>query len=173
VIFLTSLSSERDRLLGYRLGVDDYVAKPHTTDDLLARTDRAVVRASQIAASEAGPQPDGLRGALEQVSLPSLLAFLEMERKTGVLRIGPIKNVRIYLSEGRPLRVTSSDPGAPTGLKLLLSLFDLTGGRFEFSTQAVECDDELETTVSGALLEHAKQKDDENRDSFVGEPTKE
>jgi CheY-like chemotaxis protein/Tfp pilus assembly protein PilZ len=171
VIFLTSLSSERDRLLGYKLGVDDYVAKPHTPEDLLARTDRAVVRASQLKSADCAPQPDGLRGDLEQVSLPSVLAFLEMERKTGVLRMGPVRNARIFLKDGRPLRVTSSDQDAPTGMTLLLSLFDLSIGRFDFSTQPVEGEDELETTVSGALLEHAKQKDDENRDSFVDDPS--
>jgi hypothetical protein len=168
VIFLTSLSTERDRLLGYKLGVDDYVAKPHTPDDLLARTDRAVVRATQQKAAGADTGADGLRGDLEQVSLPSVLGFLEMERKTGILRIGPKTNARITLRDGKPIRVISPDVSAPSGARLLIALFDVTVGRFDFSAEEVEGDDEIGITLSGAMLEHARLHDEEVRDSLIG-----
>jgi uncharacterized protein (TIGR02266 family) len=48
ILFLTSLSSEQDRLVGYRLGVDDYMTKPLAPEDLVSRVDRAVLRAEQI-----------------------------------------------------------------------------------------------------------------------------
>ena len=37
IIFLTALSDEEDKLLGYELGADDYVTKPFTPMELLAR----------------------------------------------------------------------------------------------------------------------------------------
>ena len=44
VIFLTTLSSEEDRLRGYRLGVDDYIAKPYASSTLVEHVERAVQR---------------------------------------------------------------------------------------------------------------------------------
>ncbi|MDE2492256.1 MAG: response regulator transcription factor [Elusimicrobia bacterium] len=63
VIFLTGRAAELDRVLGLRLGADDYVAKPFSLDELSARV-AAVLR-------RARPEPSGARrfGALE-VDLP-------------------------------------------------------------------------------------------------------
>ena len=38
IIFLTALSAEEDKLLGYELGADDYVTKPFTLSVLYAKT---------------------------------------------------------------------------------------------------------------------------------------
>ena len=45
VIFLTALSEESDRVLGLEMGADDYLAKPFSPRELLARI-RAVLRRS-------------------------------------------------------------------------------------------------------------------------------
>ena len=39
IIFLTALSDEEDKLLGYELGADDYVTKPFSPAELTARID--------------------------------------------------------------------------------------------------------------------------------------
>jgi two-component system phosphate regulon response regulator PhoB len=46
VIFLTARSSERDRVRGFEIGGDDYVTKPFSPRELLARI-RAVLRGSE------------------------------------------------------------------------------------------------------------------------------
>jgi two-component system phosphate regulon response regulator PhoB len=46
VIMVTALGEELDRVLGFELGVDDYVVKPYSTRELLLRV-RAVLRRSQ------------------------------------------------------------------------------------------------------------------------------
>ena len=46
VIFLTARDAEADRVLGLELGADDYVAKPFSPRELIARV-RAVLRRSQ------------------------------------------------------------------------------------------------------------------------------
>ena len=43
VIFLTAKSSEADRVLGLELGADDYIAKPFSPRELVARV-KAVLR---------------------------------------------------------------------------------------------------------------------------------
>lgn len=46
IIFLTALSDEEDKLLGYELGADDYVTKPFTMSVLYAKT-KALIRRNQ------------------------------------------------------------------------------------------------------------------------------
>src|SRR6185295_3252169 len=46
LLFMTPLSGEADRLRGYRLGVDDYLAKPFRVAELKARVDRLLARAA-------------------------------------------------------------------------------------------------------------------------------
>jgi two-component system catabolic regulation response regulator CreB len=52
VIFLTARDAEADRVLGLELGADDYVSKPFSPRELVARV-RAVLRRSQGAAAVA------------------------------------------------------------------------------------------------------------------------
>src|SRR5687768_1629629 len=46
VIFLTARDAEADRVLGFEIGADDYVAKPFSPRELVARV-RAVLRRSR------------------------------------------------------------------------------------------------------------------------------
>lgn len=57
VIMLTACGTEADRVLGLESGADDYVAKPFSTRELLARV-RAVVRRSR---GQLGPSTRALR----------------------------------------------------------------------------------------------------------------
>jgi two-component system KDP operon response regulator KdpE len=51
LIFLTAKSSETDKLRGFRLGVDDYVTKPFSFAELVARLNAVLSRAKSGAAS--------------------------------------------------------------------------------------------------------------------------
>lgn len=53
VIFLTARDAEADRVLGFEIGADDYVAKPFSPRELVARV-RAVLRRSRGAAPTGG-----------------------------------------------------------------------------------------------------------------------
>ncbi len=56
VIFLTARQEEADRVLGFELGADDYVPKPFSPRELVARV-RAVLRRARQAGEPAGAQP--------------------------------------------------------------------------------------------------------------------
>lgn len=63
VIFLTARQDEADRILGFELGADDYVPKPFSPRELVARV-RAVLRRSQareVAEADEAVEHRGLR----------------------------------------------------------------------------------------------------------------
>ena len=52
IIMLTAKSDERDELLGFELGVDEYISKPFSPKILVARVEAILRRTSQIGAEE-------------------------------------------------------------------------------------------------------------------------
>jgi uncharacterized protein (TIGR02266 family) len=162
IVFLTSLGGEDERLRGYKLGIDDFIGKPFRVEELLARVDRAVARAQRP-----GPtlsQQKALRGDLEQVSLASVLSFLELEKKTGVLLLVGRASARIYVAQGQPLRVEID--GAPPSLdqrQLMDQILDWTEGQFEFGAQDVACSDDLKASLTTILLDNARRRDEEQK----------
>jgi two-component system, OmpR family, response regulator VicR len=63
IIMLTAKDSEIDKVLGLELGADDYVTKPFSTRELIARV-KANLRRHQAVASEAGQQNEIQIGSL-------------------------------------------------------------------------------------------------------------
>jgi DNA-binding response OmpR family regulator len=64
IVILTARGQESDRIIGLDLGADDYVAKPFSTKELVARV-RAVLRRARgpLAGAAPGPGPGGGAGA--------------------------------------------------------------------------------------------------------------
>jgi len=162
IVFLTTLTSEDDRLLGYRLGVDDFIAKPYRPQEVVARADRAVARADK--ASDAAGERGKLRGDIEQVGVPSVLAFLELEKKTGVLTVAGKQTARVHLRTGSPVRLELDGATAGSRWKeLLFEVLDRRAGPFEFTSGDIKCADEIKTSVTALLLEHARRRDEKGR----------
>jgi CheY-like chemotaxis protein/Tfp pilus assembly protein PilZ len=160
IVLFTTLTDDDSRLQGYRLGVDDFVGKPVREDELLLRVDRVVARTQHDPVRERR----SLRGDLEHVTLASVLSFLALEQKTGVLLVAGPASARVHLRGGHPVRVELDDtPVAGIADPALHALLGWTRGQFEFATQDVACPDDLGTTVNALLLEHARRSDERSR----------
>ena len=180
VIFLTALGGEEDRIRGFRLGADDYLPKPFRFEELDLRVANALKKAQQAQekADEVkhatpqdptpGKKPSGIHGTLEQLGLSSLLVMIEMERKSGILRLERIGATgRIFCREGRVIAARLDGDRAPAnarkGAEAVYHLLTWSDGRFDFSAVDVDMDDEVQSTTTHLLMEGARLIDEGKR----------
>lgn len=161
VVFLTELNSESERLRGYQLGVDDYLAKPFDGVELTARVERVLERSH--AAQEA--QAHGMHGDLSRVSLPSLLSLADMERRSGVLQLmHEGEKATLHLRDGAVVRIDLAEEfDKLTGVQRFFHVLDWQHGSFELVHIEVLANDTMQLPTSYVLLEHARISD-ERRD---------
>lgn len=158
VVFLTTLGGESERLLGYQLGVDAYIPKPYNPQEMLVRVHRIVQRSKT--APTAASMGKLVRGELEHVALSSLLSFFDVEKKSGVLLVIGENVGRILVAEGRVMQAEIEGSTIRNSKFALKSMLDWTSGQFEFTPQEVDVEDQLRTSVTAILLEHARQADE-------------
>jgi two-component system OmpR family response regulator len=92
IIFLTALNSEADRVVGLEMGADDYLSKPFSTRELLART-RAVLR-------RAAPPPDAVAEPTANAAFGRRLGFSGWTLDTGRRQLTAPDGVLVDLSGG-------------------------------------------------------------------------
>ncbi len=192
VIFLTGLNSEEDRILGFRLGADDYLSKPFRFEELDLRVDRAL-RTSRLLRAQLQEQVDeptptdaapvldreieeslddapvrvpSLRGSLEQLGVHAVLTVLEMEGKSGVLVLrGEGEAVgRIFLRQGTPVGALLEGAREVRGAAAVYGMLYWKSGSFEFTASEVEMEDQIKRSVTYLLMEGARRMDEANQD---------
>jgi two-component system OmpR family response regulator len=91
VILLTALSEETDRVVGLEVGADDYITKPFSQRELLARIKNVLRRVTDAAAG----QPEGMEGSYVFEGWTFKVGERELRNPEGVLV--PITTVDFYL----------------------------------------------------------------------------
>jgi len=160
VVFMTTMTGDEERLRGYQLGVDDYLSKPFVAEEMLARVDRLVQRIQRT--SRPNVEKKTLRGDLMQVSLASVLSFLENEHMSGELLIVGKSRARMLLSEGKLLRTELNEP-VPAAERPYVVL-GWKRGQFEFVPQEIDVDpSDSPQSLTSLILEHARRSDESSR----------
>ena len=110
IIMLTAREEERDRVLGLELGADDYVSKPFSVRELMARVRTNLRRQTVLAAESAGSGEGNLvRAGRLTVDTEKLLVF-----KDG-------KPVDVTQREYELLRFLAAEPGTVFSREDLMS----------------------------------------------------
>jgi CheY-like chemotaxis protein len=113
----------------------------------------------------AGHRPlSALRGALDQVSLSSILTILEMERKTGILLCERESGVaRLFVRKGHVVRA-DTDQTRLTGTAAVFEALSWKSGSFDFLLGDIGGVDEIQSSTTFLLLEGARRIDEANED---------
>ncbi len=170
VIFLTALGSDEDRIHGFRLGADDYLAKPFRFEELDLRVGNAlrkraeVVRAAELVRKEEPRKPKdtgGIHGSLKQLGLSSLLTLIEIEHKSGILVLqrGDGAVARLFAQKGRIVSA-KLDSDDTRGAEAVYEVLQWSDGRFDFNALDVDMDDEINTSTTHLLMEAARRMDE-------------
>lgn len=181
VIFLTALTSDDDRIRGFRLGADDYLPKPFRFEELdlrvaktlqrmqvLEAAARQKINASEKAPSATNGKPNNadLTGNLSHVGISSLLVLMDMERKTGVLTVTrkgtESVTAKLFLRKGSPIAAEIVDLDEPRNELAIYFILEWTEGTFAFRAKEVVRDAEIDSSTTALLMEGARRIDESN-----------
>lgn len=161
-VFLTSLGSPDDALLGYTLGADDYIDKACAREELLPRLAKVFERraALQPLLDQAGAA--AFSGGIETLGLASVLGLLEARRKTGLLELqGPGgQRARLRLRGGSVVAGERVGAAGLSDAHLVYQVLTWSRGSFAFLEAPVEEPDRVSRSVMELLLEAARRQDE-------------
>jgi two-component system OmpR family response regulator len=120
IIFLTAVNSEADRVVGLEMGADDYLPKPFSTRELLARV-RAVLRRAALPSGETA-------GVLEAHASGRRLRFSGWTLDTGTRQLTAPDGALVELSGGE-YELLTAFLRHPQMVLTRDQLLDLTRGR--------------------------------------------
>jgi two-component system catabolic regulation response regulator CreB len=124
MIFLTARSDEIDRVVGLELGADDYIAKPFSPRELVARVRTILRRSTRVGAAVAAPTPVAQPPMTPPVACAPAIWLLDEERhqirfygrllelsrfEYGVLRLLVQKPGRVFTRDELLLAVWGDD----------------------------------------------------------------
>jgi DNA-binding response OmpR family regulator len=158
VIFLTSQNQERDRVMGFKLGADDYLPKPFDINELVLRVATVLKRAPQR--REKPGLSASLQGSLGEIGLGPLLTLIEMEGKSGLLRLAREDSKCIlYIKDGNVIR-TRRNTGGLRDEEIVYDCLAWTEGSFHFKAERVTGAIEIEKNTIQLLMAFSRRMDE-------------
>ena len=99
VIMLSARGEEYDKLFGFELGIDDYVVKPFSPKELMARVNAVLARSS----AKQEEQPEILKFNGLEINIPARTVSVELTPKEYELLFYLVENKNIALSRNKLL----------------------------------------------------------------------
>jgi DNA-binding response OmpR family regulator len=168
-IFLSTMACPESRRHSLRLGADDYLIKPCHPRELALRVANVLRRGRTPARGREPERGRGFRGAIEDISLASVLVLLEMERKTGLLIVHHAargRRCRVFLRDGRIVSAVLDGDDGVRHAELLYDVLHWSAGVFEFKALPVEMRDEVQASTTHLVMEATRRLDEARRGAY-------
>ncbi|MEN8190099.1 MAG: response regulator [Thermodesulfobacteriota bacterium] len=152
VIFVSSLNREHLKVKGFESGADDFIVKPFTGPELLARI-KAVLRRTE----KLRPKEEAAQGNVNDLGLFELLHMLSFSGNSYLVTF-PEMNGKLVIDNGH---IYSMEQGTFTGKDALLRLFLLADGTFSILNKPPLTEDpESGINIESLILYVASQIDE-------------
>lgn len=161
-VFLSADRSLKSKIKGLEMGVDEYMTKPCSFDELRARVD-SILRRAEAASARAAPVGSpregwDFSGKLAAMPLQELLQVLEMNKKLGVLRIETSFGTgEVYLENGA---VAHAAFAGIEGEEAIYLMFAMNDGTFDFRAGVRPTLRTIRANVAGLLIEGMRRMDE-------------
>jgi two-component system, OmpR family, response regulator len=167
--FLAEVEDPELRLQGLSVGADVFMSPPFRHEEVVAQVNALVGMAERLRDKHdsAHPAPRGasaLRGDIAQISVPTLLTMLEMERRTGELKVTPKNGSPAVLEivdgelDGAKIAGLNCEP-----LEVMRSAIHWRSGEFSFQPGEPGGTNSSRRSLSGLLLEAMRLLDEDAR----------
>lgn len=102
-IFLTSLDKTPDKILGIKLGADDYLTKPFSPEEVVFKV-KAILKRLTMRKELLEKQPDESVRDEAGFLISDVIEYLRHTHRTGLLAVyGPSQKGVIYIDKGEPV----------------------------------------------------------------------
>jgi CheY-like chemotaxis protein len=159
-LFLTAVREVPKRIQGLRMGADDYITKPFSREELMARVEVCLAKMERIRRGGDGKSDAALAGDTAHLPVPDLLQLLSLNGKTGELKLfgEHDQNGKVFFRKGQ---VVQAQVGTVTGIKALFRILDLPEGRFALDPEAELPDSApIKESTSNVLMEGYAHNDE-------------
>ena len=109
IIMLTSRIDEVDRVVGLEIGADDYIGKPFSPREVVARV-KSVLRRAKGASQDAGPLRDDVSAAVPLGASVLRVGELQIDRRAHEVRVGG-RLIALTPTEYRLLEALAANAG--------------------------------------------------------------
>ncbi len=154
-IFLSALGDIEDRVKGLKLGADDYITKPFSPEELLARIEILLDRYERYRKTM---ETQVTKGRLEDIPVTDLLQLLYYGKKTAVIEIQKNSNsAKIWIKKGD---IVNAEKGKRKGMDALYEIFSWDKGDFELKQESFQVEETIKTSTEETMLEILRQRDE-------------
>lgn len=157
-LFVSAVREVPHRVRGLRMGADDYITKPFSQEELLARVERILAKVDRLHMLEA-LGGTALTGHTSHLPLTDLFQLLSLNGKSCVVRLTDASGRcgEVHLHEGRLVHAVL---GEMMGRKALFRLLEWEESRFEMDPLAEAGGPTLSGDTTGTLMEALTQIDE-------------